>query len=192
MTKLQERLREQPPLSCPHIDRFLSAANVPQELKDELEAIKSINSQLRYGLFHERARADAAEAEIARLKERESELCTVCAELCQVIGNLADHGGVFDHPDVIKALDNASDQALTHKDLLPFPSTPLAQPPAVGEDVVEAAAKQLDERVDDYVKLSRSCGFGYEGPTYDRAAQNFREAASIVRSFKTIRTKDAG
>lgn len=86
--KLQERLREQPPLTCPHIDRFLSAANAPQELKDELEAIKNINSQLRYGLFHERARADTAEAEIARLKNFLQFLKTPLQEIDGLFGDI--------------------------------------------------------------------------------------------------------
>ena len=45
----------------------------------------------------------------------------VCAELYQVIGNLAHHFGVFEHPDVQKALDNASEHRLVHTDLLPWP-----------------------------------------------------------------------
>ncbi|KCB31569.1 hypothetical protein L541_3170 [Bordetella hinzii CA90 BAL1384] len=46
----------------------------------------------------------------------------VCAELYQVIGSLASDLGVFDHPKVVKALDNAADHALVHDDVLPFPS----------------------------------------------------------------------
>lgn len=57
------------------------------------------------------------------LMKRVDELETVCAELYQVIGTLAHKADVFDHPNVIKALDNASDAALTHKDILPFTLT---------------------------------------------------------------------
>jgi len=46
----------------------------------------------------------------------------VCAELYQVIGSLASDLGVFDHPKVVKALDNAANHALVHDDVLPFPS----------------------------------------------------------------------
>lgn len=46
----------------------------------------------------------------------------VCAELYQVIGSLASDLGVFDHPKVVKALDNASQHAMVHDDVLPFPS----------------------------------------------------------------------
>jgi hypothetical protein len=45
----------------------------------------------------------------------------VCAESYQVIGLLADSLGQFDHPQVTKALDNAADHTLIHKDVLPFP-----------------------------------------------------------------------
>ena len=44
----------------------------------------------------------------------------VCAQCYQVIGYLADQLGVFDHPAVIKALDNASQAKLIHDDVLPF------------------------------------------------------------------------
>lgn len=44
----------------------------------------------------------------------------VCAQCYQVIGYLADQLGVFDHPAVIKALDNASQARLVHEDVLPF------------------------------------------------------------------------
>lgn len=58
---------------------------------------------------------------------RKAELERVCAELYQVIGSLSDYAGVFDHPDVARALDNASDGRLVHKDLLPWPQTPLPE-----------------------------------------------------------------
>jgi hypothetical protein len=64
----------------------------------------------------------AAEAKKPR---RVRELERICGELYQVIGKLADHAGVFDHPDVVRALDNASEAKLRHRDLLPWPHTPL-------------------------------------------------------------------
>jgi hypothetical protein len=60
--------------------------------------------------------------------KRVDELTIVCAELYQVIGVLAvAHGNVFCHPDVQRALDNASQGRLVHKDLLPFPRTPFSK-----------------------------------------------------------------
>jgi hypothetical protein len=56
---------------------------------------------------------------------RIEELECVCAELYQVIGTLADYAGVFDHPDVQRALDQASKARLIYDDLLPWPRTPL-------------------------------------------------------------------
>jgi hypothetical protein len=54
--------------------------------------------------------------------KRIEELKRVCAELYQVIGALSGaHHDCFSHPDVQRALDNASEGRLVHKDLLPFP-----------------------------------------------------------------------
>lgn len=49
----------------------------------------------------------------------------VCAELYQVIGYMALYYGITEHPDVQKALDNASQHKLVHKDLLPWPKQDL-------------------------------------------------------------------
>ena len=52
-----------------------------------------------------------------------------CAEAHQVLGALAHHVGLFDHPDVIRALDNLSAAAdgrpVPHTDLLPWPKEAL-------------------------------------------------------------------
>ena len=60
---------------------------------------------------------------MGRVADREAK--QVCYELYQVIGSLADTFGVFDHPDIVAALDNAVNARLVHKDLLPWPKTPL-------------------------------------------------------------------
>lgn len=65
----------------------------------------------------------------ATAEGRIAELEQVCAELYQVIGSLADHANCFDHPDVQRALDNASQARLIHRDLLPWPKASLAPPP---------------------------------------------------------------
>jgi antitoxin component HigA of HigAB toxin-antitoxin module len=51
---------------------------------------------------------------------RIAELEQVCGELYQVISVLSHHAGVFDHPAVQRALDNAAAGRLVHRDLLPF------------------------------------------------------------------------
>lgn len=51
-----------------------------------------------------------------------NEMATICAEVYQVVGSLADDFDVFDHPKVIKVLDNLASQELMHNDILPFPS----------------------------------------------------------------------
>ena len=61
---------------------------------------------------------------MAQMTKRIEELEQVCGELYQVIGSLADHAGCFDHPDVQRALDNASKARLVHRDLLPWPKSP--------------------------------------------------------------------
>lgn len=66
-------------------------------------------------------RNSAFTLENAKLRKRISELEQVCAELYQVIGSLASYAGVFDHADVERALDNASEAKLVHVDLLPWP-----------------------------------------------------------------------
>jgi len=53
---------------------------------------------------------------------RIQELERICAEAYQVIGILADEAGRFNDPAVTKVLDNLSEQALVHDDVLPFPS----------------------------------------------------------------------
>ena len=50
----------EPPLTCPHIDKVLSMPGVDPAMRHELEQIKDINSQLRYGTWHLRAERDAA------------------------------------------------------------------------------------------------------------------------------------
>jgi hypothetical protein len=59
--------------------------------------------------------------DVSKLKQRINELEQVCAELYQVIGSLSDHAGLFDHQDVIRALDQASQARIVHDDLLPWP-----------------------------------------------------------------------
>lgn len=54
------------------------------------------------------------------LLDRIDELEEVCGEGYQVVGVLAERCGLFDDPAVQKALDNLSDNALTHSDVLPL------------------------------------------------------------------------
>ena len=52
-------------------------------------------------------------------------LKTICAEAYQVVGVLADEAGRFGgdaNDDIVKILDNLSQQRLVHTDVLPFPS----------------------------------------------------------------------
>lgn len=59
----------EPPLSCPALDRFISATNPPAEALADIAAVRHINSQLRYGLWHEKTRADEAEFRALSLEE---------------------------------------------------------------------------------------------------------------------------
>jgi len=63
-----------------------------------------------------------AMAEVEALKARLETLETICAQSYQVVGSLASDLDVFEQLPVEKALDNLSEMALTHEDVLPFPS----------------------------------------------------------------------
>lgn len=65
----------------------------------------------------------------------------ICDELYQVIGSLASTFGVFEHPEVQRALDNASAGKLVHKDLLPWPKSPLL--PDISDAAINAAAEVM-------------------------------------------------
>jgi len=60
---------EEPQLTCPHIDAMVENAALPPEAIAELDAIREIHSQLRYGTWVLRARAEAAEAKITAQAE---------------------------------------------------------------------------------------------------------------------------
>lgn len=51
----------EPELTCPHIDKLVQSGELSVEAIQELERIRDINSMLRYGLWHEKARAEEAE-----------------------------------------------------------------------------------------------------------------------------------
>lgn len=54
----------------------------------------------------------------------------ICAEAYQVVGILADDAGRFHEDAVERVLDNLSEQALIHDNVLPFPSgETVNQPP---------------------------------------------------------------
>lgn len=48
---------QEPELTCPRIDAFVAATNPPPEVMKELAAMRDINSQLRFGIWHYRALA---------------------------------------------------------------------------------------------------------------------------------------
>lgn len=73
---------------------------------------------MRYELAKETPQPPYCDANGMR---RIAELEMVCAELYQVIGSLSSYAGLFEHPDVQRALDNASQAKLVHADLLPWP-----------------------------------------------------------------------
>jgi hypothetical protein len=54
----------------------------------------------------------------------------VAAEAYQVVGALADFAGVFEHPEVVRALDFLAYEDKRAEPLTPWPRTALAPPPA--------------------------------------------------------------
>lgn len=62
--------RKEPELTCPHIDKVIADGNLSAEVLAELEVIRDINSQLRYGLWHEKLAAKEQAAQIASLSAK--------------------------------------------------------------------------------------------------------------------------
>lgn len=118
--------------------RLTEALMAAEERAERAEAELSRCRNSDIGQAPDLTHARIAEGLIDRIRELEAKLVAqsldadgdaeypqaakVCAELYQVIGSLASDLGVFDHPKVIKALDNASNHAMVHDDVLPFPS----------------------------------------------------------------------
>lgn len=71
VSALQAQIKtgNEPELTCPHIDAFIEATNPPVEVRAEFDKIKWINSNLRMGLWHEKERANATQAQIKALTE---------------------------------------------------------------------------------------------------------------------------
>jgi exonuclease VII small subunit len=103
-------------------DAFLTM----QEASEEIQTLRSLLAQAEAQVETWREQASKKDAENTILRTQiGTDAATVCAELYQVIGSLAEEFGVFDHPDVQRALDNASAHKLVHRDLLPWPKQPL-------------------------------------------------------------------
>lgn len=84
-------------------------------------ASKAAKAVAASALTQRSSETSSERATIKALIVRNKDLERVCAELYQVIGALADEAGLFDHPDVIRALDQASQARIVHDDLLPRP-----------------------------------------------------------------------
>jgi predicted DNA-binding transcriptional regulator AlpA len=90
-----------------------------------------------------------------KTKKRAMELERVLGELYQILGSLADYAGVYEHPDVQRALDNAARGRMVHTDLLPWPKTPLPTPAAL--DAL-ASTPQIDTGIDvDAMSIKQFC-----------------------------------
>lgn len=87
---------------------------IVQRLCDALQKSARFNDdtlQIKLGLAEENQ----------RLRSRNEELETICAESYQVVGILADAAGVFETSESVSgALDNLSQAKLVHTDVLPF------------------------------------------------------------------------
>lgn len=122
--------------------------------------------------LHAAPQAPAAQPQDARI----SELETICAQLYQVLGILADEAGRFDDPHLIKAMDNAAAQKLVHDDVIPFPSAPAAQP-AIPTD-------RLEQIIDEYIA---NYEFRGDGGDY---APNERERFLMKDAFMGLLADD--
>lgn len=82
----------EPPLTCPAIDALIAKHSPSDEIVRELDHIRDINSQLRYGLWHEQTRAIAAEAardfNAGRVHESEARLEAAEARIAELEADL--------------------------------------------------------------------------------------------------------
>lgn len=93
-----ERTWSEPPLTCPHIDRAVASGTLPDDVISELDEIRDINSQLRYGTWYLRAELDAKETEalgylraVGTLQDRLAETrATALEEAANLIQATAD------------------------------------------------------------------------------------------------------
>lgn len=60
----------EPPLTCPHIDAAIESGEISPQVLAELFTIRDINSQLRYGTWALKAKAEAAEARASALEQK--------------------------------------------------------------------------------------------------------------------------
>lgn len=57
----------EPPLTCPHIDKAVASGVLPEDVISELDEIRDINSQLRYGTWYLHSKATDAESRCEEL-----------------------------------------------------------------------------------------------------------------------------
>ncbi len=116
------------------------------DLVKRLRAYKE-PAPLRHDIAEAAATIEAQAAEIERLQRD-------CAEAYQVVGTLAGpHGDLFEHPQVIKALDNLSAAShpsgpRPHDDLLPFTPVEIGDPLLAAEARAEQAESALAKAVE--------------------------------------------
>jgi hypothetical protein len=111
-------------------------------------------------------------------KKRIAELERICAELYQVIGSMADHVGCFDHPDVQRALDNASKARLVHRDLTPWPKTPLK--------ISRLSRTPNKKTVAALEKAKRGGGRVWQGTTRQAFNAILREKGTVRKSAENV------
>ena len=93
--------------------------NIGQEILDGIRDIKAGRGNRK--VVRELNTLEQALSGVDRLGD-------MCGRAYQIIATLAEHAGVFDHPDVEKALDNYSQyDDPPHGDLSPWPKTPLGK-----------------------------------------------------------------
>jgi hypothetical protein len=131
---------------------------------------------------------------LADSSKRIEELETVCSESYQVVGSLASDAGVFGTVEVDRALTNLSDAALTHTDVLPFPSRPTRASELEQEleqerrDCQAAARKTLEwhddaKRISAYAGRIRAVAQGVRAELATEAQPDLFEVISAVRGL---------
>jgi len=121
-----------------------------------------------------------------------ADLERICAESYQVVGWLASECGLFDHEQVIKALDNLSEQRLVHDDVLPFNpqrAQPQEQKPGFMRQI--DAARERVAALPDHLRVEAAATFPTMQPQEQREPLTDEQIFELADPFGEFQFGDA-
>lgn len=126
VTEIADRVHSRISYECKDASRFISEEDIAAVITDALAALSA---------KVEAHKDDPASAEY------------VIATAYQVVGSLAETVGLFEHPEIVRAMNYFAYDGKRTKHLLPWPRTDLASPTraAIRREALEEAAKLVDE-----------------------------------------------